>query len=80
MTIDWKAVQQYFTVVLFVFQFYPVCNFGKFISLGLGTVRSEGDNIINYNCTSLEHEQGSAFAGRNFSLSFFFGFCPHFVR
>ena len=30
-----EAVEQYFTVVLFVFQFYPVCNFG------LGTVRSE---------------------------------------
>ena len=29
------------TVVLFVFQFYPVCNFGKFMSFGLGTVRSE---------------------------------------
>ena len=35
MTIDWKAAEQYFTVKLFVFQFYPVCNFG------LGTVRSE---------------------------------------
>ena len=34
-TIDWKAVKQYFTVVPFVFQFYPVCNFGKFINLAL---------------------------------------------
>ena len=34
MTISWKGVEQYFTVVLFVFQFYPVCNFG------LDTVRS----------------------------------------
>ena len=41
MTIHWKAVEQYFTVVLFVFQFYPVCNFGGFINFGLGTVRSE---------------------------------------
>ena len=41
MTIYWKAVEQYFTVVLSVFQFYPVCNFGKFINCGLGTVRSE---------------------------------------
>ena len=24
MTIRWKVVEQYFTVVLFVFQFYPV--------------------------------------------------------
>ena len=41
MIIHWKAVDQYSTVVLFVFQFYPLCNFGKFISFGLGTVRRE---------------------------------------
>ena len=41
MTLHWKAVEQYFTVVLFVFQFYPASNFGKFISFGLGNVRSE---------------------------------------
>ena len=41
MTIHWKAVEQYFTVVMFVFQFYPVCNFGKFINFVLDTVRSE---------------------------------------
>ena len=35
MTIHWKAVEQYFTPVLFVFPFYPVCNFGKFIILDL---------------------------------------------
>ena len=35
MTIHWKAVEQYFTVVLFVFQYYPVSSFG------LGNVRSE---------------------------------------
>ena len=40
-TIYWKAVEQYFTVKLFVFQFYPVCDFGKFINLALGTIRSE---------------------------------------
>ena len=38
MTIHWKAVEQYFTVVLFVFQFNPVCNFG------IGTVMSERIN------------------------------------
>ena len=27
--------------MLFVFQFYPVCSLRKFISFGLGTVRSE---------------------------------------
>ena len=26
-SVRWKAVEQYFTVVLFVFQFYPVCIF-----------------------------------------------------
>ena len=41
MTIHWKAVEQYFTVVLLVFQFSPVLNFGKFINFELGTVRSE---------------------------------------
>ena len=41
MTIHWKAVEQFFTVVLFLFQFYRVCNFGKFISFELETVRSE---------------------------------------
>ena len=41
MTIHWKAVEQYCTVVLFVCQFYPVCNYGKFISLELGAVKSE---------------------------------------
>ena len=39
MTIHCKAVKQYF--MLFVFQFYPVCNFGKCINFGLGTVMSE---------------------------------------
>ena len=31
MTIHWKAVEDYFIVVLFLFQFYPVFNFGKFV-------------------------------------------------
>ena len=42
MTIHWKVVEQYFAVVLFVLQFYPVCNFGKFIKFGLGTVTMKG--------------------------------------
>ena len=41
MTIRWKAVEQYFTVKLFVFQFYPLCNFVKFINFGVGIVTSE---------------------------------------
>ena len=46
MTIHWKAVEQYFTVVLFVFQSYPVCHFGKFVSFGRDTVRSERVNFM----------------------------------
>ena len=30
MTIHWKAVEQYLSLLLFVFQLKPVCNFGKF--------------------------------------------------
>ena len=42
MTTRWKAVEQYVTVVLFGFSvFYSICNFGKFINFGLGTVSSE---------------------------------------
>ena len=41
MTIHWKVVEQYFTVVMLLFQFCPVCNFVKLISFGLATVRSE---------------------------------------
>ena len=47
MTIHWKAVEQYLTVVLFVVQFYPVCNFGKCINFGLGTVGSERIKHLN---------------------------------
>ena len=45
MTIHWKPVEQYFTVKLFVFQFYPVCNFRNIINFGLGTVSSESGNV-----------------------------------
>ena len=38
MTIHWKTVEQYFTVVLFGFS---ICNFRAFINLGILTVRSE---------------------------------------
>ena len=33
MTIHWKAVELYFTVVLFVLQFNRVCIFRKFLSV-----------------------------------------------
>ena len=55
MTIHCKAVEQYYTVVPFVFQFYQVCNFGKSISFELGTVRSEGVKpkfLVFYNNTT----------------------------
>ena len=39
MTIHWKAVEHYFAMVLL--SIYPVCNFGKFVNFGFGTVRSE---------------------------------------
>ena len=59
MIIYWEAVEQYFTVMQFGFQFYPVCNFGKFITFGLSTVMSEGFMVpgtdlryrISYECT-----------------------------
>ena len=38
MTIHWKADEQYFTVVVNVFQFVPVFNFRKFINFGVATV------------------------------------------
>ena len=44
MTIHWKDVEQYLTVVLLVlqfYQFYQFCNFGRF---ALGTDRSERVN------------------------------------
>ena len=55
MTIHWKAVKQYFTVVLFRFQFYPVCNFGKFISFGIGTVKREKVKRYSENLSDSEH-------------------------
>ena len=39
-----ESFEQYFTVLLYVFQFYPVCNFGKFINFGLSTARNERFN------------------------------------
>ena len=49
MTIHWKAVEQYFTVVLFcLFGVWPACYFGKFINFGLGTARIEKVNLTVY--------------------------------
>ena len=38
MTIHWKAVELYFSVVPFVFSILQSLNFGKFINFGLGMV------------------------------------------
>ena len=38
-TLHWKADVQYLTVVLFLFQFYPVCYFAKFIRFALSGVK-----------------------------------------
>ena len=46
MTIQWEAVEQYFTVMLFVFQFCPVCNFENFVNFGLRSERVKGNNIM----------------------------------
>ena len=39
MTIHCKTVEQYFTVVLFVFQFYPVCDLVSVLDLALSRVK-----------------------------------------
>ena len=52
-----EAVEQYSTVVLFVFRFYPVCKFGKFINFGPGTVRSERGKLSPQLCQ--DHDQQS---------------------
>ena len=49
MTIHWKAVKQCVTVVLFVFQFSPICDSGKLINFELGAVRSERVNPLRPN-------------------------------
>ena len=50
-SLEAAAVERYFTVVLFLFQFYPACNFGKVINFyRLGTVKSE---TVNTSPTSL---------------------------
>ena len=47
-TIHWKAVEQCFTVVLFVFQFYPVCNFVILdLDLALSGVKGSMNNSVN---------------------------------
>ena len=56
MTIHWKDFEQYFTVVLFVFQFYPVCSVPKFISFGVGTVRSKRVSSDNHSLVALTNK------------------------
>ena len=64
MTIHWKAVEQCFTVVLFVFQFASVCNFGKFINFGLvngGPYRGERDILLSLLVTNVKVEDHSSY-------------------
>ena len=42
----WNSVKQCFTVVLFVFQFYPVFNFSQFINFGPGTIRCKSIKVM----------------------------------
>ena len=78
MTIHWKAFEQYFTVVLFVFQFSLVCDFGKFINFGLNIVRSErvkGSNFRDFeNCSRnrLEGDRLTLNAPIGISVKFLF--------
>ena len=56
MTIHRKAVEQYFTVVLYGFPLYPVCNFGEFISFGLALLGVSGlISDLRFN-KQLDHE------------------------
>ena len=52
MTIHWKAVEQYLTVVLFVFQFYPVCNFATKSTLTFAAVYYLKKGVINNTVTA----------------------------
>ena len=49
-------------MVLFAFQFYPVCNCGKFITFGLGFVRSERVKTFSCRKSSIEKFQCLALA------------------
>ena len=69
MTIHWKAVEQYFTVVLFVFQCYPLCSFDRFINFGLGTVRRERFMVAHKNtntCALMDHHLNGKYITENY--------------
>ena len=46
MIIHLQAVEQYFTVGLFMFQCFLGYNFGKLVDFGLGTVRGERVKLL----------------------------------
>ena len=74
MTIHWKAVEQYFTVVLFV-SFYPLCNFGKLINFGLGTVKGLSfKNTLDISFNRILHEMTIASGRQERQAEPFF--CP----
>ena len=53
-SMDPKAVEQYFTAMLLLFQFSPVCNFGKFINFRLDIVRDKGVKLQSKECIKPE--------------------------
>ena len=56
----WRAltsrVELYFTVALFVYQYYPVCSFGKFISFGLQLSGVKGLKVIKGASYNVHHD------------------------
>ena len=76
MTVHWKAVEQSFTctVVLFGFQFYPVCSF---INLGLGTVRTERVNNTVYESVMLAKWPCSCTVQQLLNIILYFIMCKY---
>ena len=62
-----------------MFQFSPVCNFGKFIYFGLGTVRSVRLNMSLKTLTNIGHNINIYQVGLGVRLTFAFFFCMAIV-
>ena len=54
MTINWKAVEQYSNVLLFVFQIYPVCDFKTWYSYKALTVEVNLQEAETNSATEVE--------------------------
>ena len=55
MNIRWKAVDQYFTVELFIFHFYLVCNFGTFVNFGFERLNKSPRTNDRYKPFNFQH-------------------------